>query len=158
MQYHIKAHATRYVRTKAFNLLDACVVSGLFATQLLPRDQHDLNKPPVARRYQDGLESDDCEEDLLFVVSYYPHSVGAGLGFVQPDGRARETRAALPALDDKRKWLVFRARSRVERDIWCWALNVEIEKIVRGKKEREAKLRDAGKPVRLPPNAKRTEA
>lgn len=158
MQYHIKAHATQHVRTKAFNLLDACVVSGLFATQLLPREQRNLNEPPVARRYQDGLESDDCEEDVVFVVSYYPHTAGAGMSLVQPDGRARETRAALPALDAKRKWLVFRARSRVERDIWCWALNVEIEKIVRAKKEREEKLRDAGKPVRLPPNVRQTEA
>ena len=63
MQYHIKAPATQHARAKTFNLLDAYVLSGLFAYQLLPEDQKDLNKPPVARRYQDGLETDDREED-----------------------------------------------------------------------------------------------
>jgi hypothetical protein len=50
----------------------------------------------------------------------------------------------VPSLSAKHKVTVFRTRSKVERDAWCWALGCEIEKLVRANKEREAKLRDAG--------------
>jgi hypothetical protein len=60
--------------------------------------------------------------------------------------------AKLPALDKKmakRKVAVFRTRSRLERDVWCWALNSEIEKVVKASKDREIKIRDSGGLVKL---------
>ncbi|KAI0320151.1 hypothetical protein OF83DRAFT_1053638 [Amylostereum chailletii] len=138
VQFRIKSEALFHPRrSKVVNLLDAYTASGIFAAQELPRGQYKPNSAPAARRYRDGLETNDPEEDLLFVVYYYPHTVGAGMN----------SRAAMPSLSTKRKLLVFRARSKVERDLWCSAINMEIEKIARATKEREARMRDAGKLV-----------
>ncbi len=37
----------------------------------------------------------------------------------------------VPSLNGQQKMLVLRARSKLERDEWCWALNVEMERLVR---------------------------
>lgn len=50
----------------------------------------------------------------------------------------------VPKLNGKRKLLILRARSRLERDGWCWALNSEIERLVRLHSAREAVLRETG--------------
>lgn len=50
----------------------------------------------------------------------------------------------IPALDAKHKMLVLRARSRLERDAWCWALNAEIERLVRVYSSREQAVRNDG--------------
>ena len=56
---------------------------------------------------------------------------------------------SLPSLSAKHKMLVFKARSKLERDAWCWALNTEIEKMVRVQKDREEMLRESGNLVKL---------
>ncbi|TBU28603.1 Pleckstrin homology domain-containing protein [Dichomitus squalens] len=126
-------------RDKVINLLDAYVCSGYFAAQYLPEGQYDANKPPVARRYQDGLETDDVEEDTLFIV-WYRNVRG------QAEGVRRNNAAAdVPPLKTKRKAGVFRTRSKLERDAWVWAINVEIEKVARASREREEAVRQAGR-------------
>ena len=138
IQHKIKPNALFYPRRrKVINLIDAYTASGVLAAQALPRGQYKPNAPTTARRYCDGLETKDPEEDTLFVVYYFPHTVGAGMG---PGARA-----AVPSLRSKRKLLVFRARSKVERDLWCWAINTEIEKVARATKDREERLRGLGK-------------
>ena len=122
-------------RNDTISLLDAYAVSGLFAAQSLPSGQFKPNAPIVARRYRDGLEAEEREEDTLFMLLYYPHSFGAGMG---------EGRAATPTLGANRRTMVFRARSKVERDLWCWALNLEIEKVARAQKDREMDMRSDG--------------
>jgi hypothetical protein len=39
---------------------------------------------------------------------------------------------------------VFRARSKLDRDSWAWAINWEIERLVRRRREREERLRGFG--------------
>lgn len=56
---------------------------------------------------------------------------------------------SVPALSMKQKVLVLKTRSRIERDAWCWALNTEIEKMVRVQKDREEKLRETGQLIDL---------
>lgn len=51
---------------------------------------------------------------------------------------------SVPPLSAKRKIAVYRTRSKLERDAWVWAIKSEIEKAVRGTKEREALVRSAG--------------
>ncbi|THH16545.1 hypothetical protein EW146_g4095 [Bondarzewia mesenterica] len=144
IQYHMKADSVHHRRQgRAINLLDAYTASGVFAAQSLPSGQYRANGPPMARRYQDGLENDDAEEDTLFVLYYYPHSVGAGVDGIEVQAKGKDE-APIPKLSAERKLMVFRTRSRVERDVWCWALNTEIEKLVRAKAEREEKMRHAG--------------
>ncbi|KAH9922789.1 Pleckstrin homology domain-containing protein [Epithele typhae] len=143
VQFHITGRASLYHRKdKVFTLLDAYVCSGYFAAQYLPDGQYDANAPPVARRYQDGLETDDCEEDTLFVL-WFRKVRGAA-----PGVRRNSNGAEVPPLSAKRSVAVFRTRSKLERDAWVWAINVEIEKLVRASREREEAVRQAGN---LPP-------
>lgn len=50
----------------------------------------------------------------------------------------------VPSLNGQQKMLVLRARSKLERDEWCWALNVEMERLVRLHSVREAAVRQQG--------------
>jgi hypothetical protein len=129
--------------------MDAYVCSGYFAALSLPSGQYNPTVPGMPRRYQDGLEADDPEEDVLFMVWYHPHAPTID---TEKDPKTNVDATALqsvPTLSAKRKLMVFRTRSRLERDSWCWALNCEIEKIVRRRKAREEKLRETGGLVEL---------
>lgn len=123
---------------RVISLIDAYVCSGYFAAQILPAGQYNANCGAVARRYGDGLETDDSEEDILFVIWYRPHAAPNNL----LDGKTQAD--VIPPLSSKKKVLVFRTRSKLERDAWCWALNCEIERIARNQREREIELRDGG--------------
>lgn len=114
---------------KKINLGNAYVLSGFLAAQLLPRDQF---QDIAALRYGDGLEVDDDDVDRLFVILYYSQKYSS------------ENPPKLPLLKMKRKMAVFKTRSKLERDSWCWALNCEIERIMRSRPEYEDKLRNQG--------------
>ncbi|KAI8978669.1 Pleckstrin homology domain-containing protein [Trametes punicea] len=143
VQYHITGRASlHHEKDKVIPLLDAYICSGYFAAQYLPEGQYDANAPAVARRYQDGLEADDSEEDTLFIIWYRtPKGLAAGV-------RRNNAAADIPPLTAKRKAAVFRTRSKLERDAWVWAINAEIEKVVRASREREEAVRSAGELVR----------
>jgi Pleckstrin homology domain len=53
---------------KTINLLDAYVTSGYFAA--LELDEGNKLFEPKARRFQDGLETDDADMDTLIVIRY----------------------------------------------------------------------------------------
>ncbi|KAI0657423.1 Pleckstrin homology domain-containing protein [Cubamyces menziesii] len=139
VQFHITGHTSlHHRRDKVIPLLDAYICSGYFAAQYLPDGQYDANAPAVARRYQDGLETDDSEEDTLFVIWYrVPKGLSAGV-------RRNNAGADIPPLTAKRKVAVFRTRSKLERDAWVWAINAELEKVVRASRTREEAVRSAG--------------
>lgn len=119
-------------RRGMIHLLDAYVFSGYLAAQYLPQGQYHPDDPALPRRYQDGLESDDLDEDTLFMVWW--HKVG---GPQVPEN-------TIPPLAAKRKVSVYRTRSKLERDAWVWAIKAEIEKAVRGAQDRESKVREVG--------------
>ncbi|KAG5650961.1 hypothetical protein H0H81_010399 [Sphagnurus paluster] len=112
----------------------------------LPKGQYTASASAEPRRYQDGLETDDPEEDMLFLIWYRSQ-----ITKIEAPGQTNDagSQQGLPALSAKRKLLVFRTRSKLERDAWCWALNCEIEKLARSHKQREAKLRSTGSLVSL---------
>ncbi|KAF8158329.1 Pleckstrin homology domain-containing protein [Crassisporium funariophilum] len=132
---------------KKINLLDAYVCSGYFAALTLPSGEYTPNAVPTAKRYQDGLETDDRDEDILFMIWYrsQPQMNNAD----QDPTVTPVNSKSVPTLSAKNKMLVFKTRSNLERDAWCWALNSEIEKIVRAQKDREEKLRETGNLVKL---------
>ena len=141
-----------YQKRKTINLIDAYVCSGYFAAQALPPGQFRPDMPVTARRYADGLETDDPEEDTLFMLWYHPHPVGAGddAGAQVPAmrvGKGPVRSAVIPPLSGKRKVALFRTRSKLERDAWCWALNTEIEKVARDNSQREIRMRETGEIV-----------
>lgn len=122
--------------------MDAYVCSGYLAALALPRGQYDANKTTTPRKYQDGLEADDIEEDMLFVIWHLPRSI-----LTEPqhgDITSPPFPKAIPPLSAKRKALLCRTRSRLERNAWCWALGAEIERVIRSHKDREVKLRQSG--------------
>ena len=149
IQFQIKPTASLYYqKRKTINLIDAYVCSGYFAAQALPAGQFRPDMPATARRYADGLETDDPEEDTLFMLWYRFHAVGAGDETVSSPavqikkGPARS--AVIPPLSAKRKVALFRTRSKLERDAWCWALNTEIEKVAHSNPQREIAMRETG--------------
>ncbi|KZT73767.1 hypothetical protein DAEQUDRAFT_761746 [Daedalea quercina L-15889] len=127
-------------RDRLINLLDASVVSGYLAAQYLPEGEYDPDAPRIARRYQDGLETDDGDEDTLFML--WHRTVKSGADEIEHIRQAAGE--AAPSLKMKRKLAVFRTRSKLERDAWVWAINAEIEKVVRATTEREERIREAG--------------
>lgn len=141
-------------KRKTINLIDAYVCSGYFAAQTLPSGQFKPDTPATARRYADGLETDDPEEDTLFMLWYRSHPVGAGdEAGSSPAAQLRSgppRSAVVPPLSAKRKVALFRTRSKLERDSWCWALSTEIEKVARSSSHREIKMRGTGDIVRDP--------
>ena len=128
---------------KKTNLMDAYVCSGYLAALGLPQGQYNPTDNMAARRYQDGLETDDPEEDRLFMVWYLPQAAVTNGAITL--GATPVMPKAVPALSARKKVLICRTRSKLERDAWCWALNSEIEKIVRAQKEREELLRETGR-------------
>lgn len=131
IEFHITGTSLHHRRRRTIHLLDAYICSGYLAAQHLPEGQYHPDDPPLPRRYQDGLESDDLEEDTLFIV-WWHRSV------------AKVPETTVPALAKKWSKSVYRTRSKLERDAWVWAIKSEIEKAVRGAKEREVKVREAG--------------
>lgn len=149
LQYHIKTKSKVHPVCKVkINLVDAYVCSGYFAALSLPRGQFDPSAPPVPRRYQDGLETDDGEDDTMFMIWYRKQAPSAvGVEPTQGEESLAGFSQAVPPLSAKRHVAIFRARSKLERDAWCWALSCEIERLVRGQKERERKMRERGRLV-----------
>jgi len=112
-------------------------------------DQFSPCDASVPRRYQDGLEADDPDEDMLFMVWYRHHAPVADELATGNGGDAVAQDGPVHGLSAKRKLMVFRTRSKLERDAWCWAINCQIEKLVRTAKEREEKLRQTGGLINL---------
>ncbi|EGN92139.1 hypothetical protein SERLA73DRAFT_117776 [Serpula lacrymans var. lacrymans S7.3] len=143
VQYHVTPKSSlHHRRTKDINLLDAYVCSGYLAAMSLRRSEYNPGTTTFARRYQDGLEAVDLNEDVIFVIWYRKKILPS----LSPEGLSGQTN--IPSLSAKKKIAVFRARSKVERDAWCWALNCEIEKLVRVHKDREEQLRETGGPMK----------
>jgi len=140
--------------SKEIGLPDAYVCSGYFAALALRRSEYSPELPNLPRRYEDGLETDEREEDELFMIWYRPSSVSVlvapqGGRSNAPAGGFQPTRP-VPRLSRKGfKLAVFRTRSKIERDAWCWALGCEIEKLVRDNREREHRVREARGLVQL---------
>lgn len=138
VQYRIRTNSLLHPIVKKICLSDAYVSSGYLAALVLPGSEFDPSKLPVGRRFQDGLETDDKDEDVIFMICYRPRSRHT------PDTLYHTNTTNVPPLSSKQKTLVFRTRSKLERDSWCWAINCEIERTVRMQKGRENAIRNNG--------------
>ncbi|KAF8650148.1 hypothetical protein AX16_005383 [Volvariella volvacea WC 439] len=137
VHYQINSNSVLHRRTQKTNLADAYVYSGYLAALTLPSGEYDPNRDPTPRRYSDGLETNDTDEDTLCTIWYNPQAP------TTQDGPQASTKA-VPALSYKRQRLVIRSRSRLERDAWCWALNHEIERLARKQRGWEEQVRSNG--------------
>ena len=154
IEFHITGTSLHHRRKGIVHLLDAYVCSGYLAAQHLPKGQYHPDDPPLPRRYMDGLESDDLEEDTMFMVWWHLSSSSSSTSAAASSGASSKSKekvseskspeSRVPGLAKKRKISVYRTRSKLERDAWVWAIKSEIEKAVRASKEREEKVRQAG--------------
>ncbi|CAL1713133.1 unnamed protein product [Somion occarium] len=150
VQFHVTGTPSLHHRRHlTVNLLDAYVCSGYIAAQRLPPGQYHPDTPSLPRRYRDGLESDESDEDTIFMIWYRRHvpseeMIQAAHPVASTDG-TKTMHADVPPLNAKRKLGVYRTRSKLERDAWVWAINVEIDKAVRRTRERETRIRETGK-------------
>ena len=139
MQFKMSKHLKKLNHQNTrISLVDAYVVSGYYAALSLSADEYDPNAPPTARLFADGLETRDTAEDTLFILWYRPHS--------QYDVDELN-KTPIMQLSARHRKLILRARSRLERDMWCWAINSEIERLARQTKEREKRIREMGTPI-----------
>ncbi|KAL7420775.1 hypothetical protein Q5752_004727 [Cryptotrichosporon argae] len=127
-------------RHSRFPLFGAYVYSGMLAQDELREAVHEAAFAPSARVYQDGLQSTDGAEDTTFAVR---------IGWTR---RARQPWD----LADGEKWdsvklsmqppalLMCRARSKLERDRWVWAINAETERQTRRHVQHGQRWREHG--------------
>jgi Pleckstrin homology domain len=93
-------------------------------------------------RYQERAVEEPRHYDILQGSATAATATTAS---VPSDAKANITGSKdVPALNGQQKMLVLRARSKLERDQWCWALNVEMERLVRLHSVREAVVRQQG--------------
>ncbi|KAF7314273.1 hypothetical protein MKEN_00899900 [Mycena kentingensis (nom. inval.)] len=156
VQFRISPKSSLHLAVnKKISLADAYVCSGFIAASSLPNGQYNADDAPLPRRYHDGLETDDPDEDTMFILWYHPHKAAANIalrplddddedGEHEAEHRRQDGVPRPPMLGSKCKAVVFRCRNRLERDTWCWALNCEIEKLARVQREREEEVRNAG--------------
>ncbi|EUC60236.1 spore wall assembly-like protein, putative, partial [Rhizoctonia solani AG-3 Rhs1AP] len=143
--YHITPNVTAYHHhSRTVNLADAYVYSGQIAVRSLPRAAGVDSRQKIPRRYQDGLESDDSEEDTTFIIWYRPHSTHIPLDPLLSSEPANKDAPTIAPLSGKHKLIICKARSRLERDAWCWVLNTEIERLSRMLSTREKHMRNQG--------------
>ncbi|KAJ1303415.1 hypothetical protein OPQ81_011606 [Rhizoctonia solani] len=143
--YHITPNVTSYHHhSRTVNLADAYVYSGQIAMRSLPRAAGVDSRQKIPRRYQDGLESDDSEEDTTFIIWYRPHSTHVPSAPLLSSESAAKDEPTIAPLGGKHKLIICKARSRLERDAWCWALNTEIERLSRLLSTREKHMRNQG--------------
>jgi len=146
-------------RIANLDLKDCYIYSGLLTeSDLLYQNQtFDANKPghhALPRIYlEDGWTSTDEDVMTTFVIwhgkakSWFRSEEGAGGGEQQRKEGKRTRIKRVAKLGSKGRSVVFRARSRAERDHWVLAIQNEIER-VQGDAA-DFRLEEAAEPTRI---------
>lgn len=117
-------------RHLSLSLRDCYIYSGLITeNDLLYQNQtFDSNTPgrhSLPRIYQDGMTSHDEDTMTCFVLW---HGMRRSL-FKTTDDEGRTVRHRVTQLGAAGKCIVFKARSRLERDAWVMSIGMEIERL-----------------------------
>ncbi|KAL1412835.1 hypothetical protein Q8F55_000584 [Vanrija albida] len=148
-------------RQMVYPLFGAYVYSGLLAHDELTDAVHEAAFNPSARIYGDGLQTTDGVEDCSFAVRItWPTAKHKHKAAAQPwdeagdndndngnDSGKKSAGSSFipPALTHKPpQLLLFRARCKLERDRWVWAINAEMERQARQHLREEEVLRNHG--------------
>ncbi|KAG0128010.1 hypothetical protein HOY82DRAFT_623252 [Tuber indicum] len=117
-------------RHLSLSLRDCYIYSGLITEdELLYQNQtFDSNTPgrhALPRVYQDGMTSHDGDTMTCFVIW---HGMRRNIFKTKDDG-GKTVRHRVTALGQTGKSIVFKARSRLERDAWVMSIGMEIERL-----------------------------
>ncbi|WVR06432.1 hypothetical protein IAU60_003463 [Kwoniella sp. DSM 27419] len=146
VSFKMKRKDAFHLRKKRYPLFGAYVYSGMLALEELPGSPSGDGLATEAKVYQDGLQSADGPEDTTFCVRLSTHPSIWGKKTTQPWEMEEEAEFLPPGLSKKPPvLLIFRARSKLERDRWVWAINAEMERQVRSHVKQEEALREYGK-------------
>ncbi|WWD18499.1 hypothetical protein CI109_102951 [Kwoniella shandongensis] len=151
VSFKIKRKDSFHPRKKRYPLFGAYVYSGMLAQDELHEASNSDAFSTQARVYQDGLQSSDPAEDTTFCLRLPTSPSRWGKKRTQPWEMEEDADFLPPGLSKKpATLLIFRARSKLERDRWVWAINAEMERQVRSHLKQEEALREYGKvPDRL---------
>ncbi|WRT67825.1 uncharacterized protein IL334_004799 [Kwoniella shivajii] len=157
VSFKIKKKSAFHTRSKRYSLFGAYVYSGMLALDEMPSSTSGSSTTndafsSQARVYQDGLQSSDGPEDTTFCVRLaLPSSKWSKKSVNHPweeEGEGEKdglNNLVIPDLTKKAtQLLIFRARSKLERDRWVWATNAEMERQVRSHQKQEDALRNHG--------------
>lgn len=117
----------------SLSLTDCYIYSGLVTeSDLLYQNQtFDSNSPgryTLPRIYPDGYTSYDEDTMTCFVLW---HGTRRSL-FTTKDDEGKKIRHRVPQLGTKGRAIVFKARSRLERDMWVMSIAIEIDRLNSG--------------------------
>nr|XP_018262424.1 uncharacterized protein I303_05441 [Kwoniella dejecticola CBS 10117]OBR84582.1 hypothetical protein I303_05441 [Kwoniella dejecticola CBS 10117] len=158
VSFKIKKKNAFHTRKKRYPLFGAYVYSGMLALDELPSPNSNDIFTSQSRVYQDGLQSSDGAEDTTFCVrlttSPYSSTNSSKKAWTtrkkvtQPwenEDLTQDQEFLPPDLSkNPNQLLIFRARSKLERDRWVWAINAEMERQVRSHIKQEEILRNHG--------------
>ncbi|WVQ65819.1 uncharacterized protein L199_003997 [Kwoniella botswanensis] len=153
ISFKIKKKNAFHTRKKRYPLFGAYVYSGMLALDEIPSTSSSDAFTSESRVYQDGLQSSDGAEDTTFCVrltspSSSKKEKGWGKKVTQPwenQDLVKDQNFLPPDLSKRpSQLLIFRARSKLERDRWVWAINAEMERQVRSHVKQEEILRNHG--------------
>ncbi|WVQ83201.1 hypothetical protein IAT38_005340 [Cryptococcus sp. DSM 104549] len=143
--FKIKRTAAFHPRKKKYILFGAYAYSGLLARDEIHEPSSQDAFTSEQRVYQDGLQSGDGPEDTTFCVRLAIPGSKWGKKATNPWELKDGQHFVPPGLSTSPKsLLIFRARSKLERDRWVWAINAEMERQVRAHTGQEKVLRDYG--------------
>lgn len=137
-------------RRQQYSLLDAYIYSGFLAEAELTSVLHEDFWLGEARVYQDGLQCADDVQDCTFVlwlrrVETKRRRLKRIAGTRQAIADADKHYSPVPLGRAPAKTLIFRARSKLERDQWIWAIKQDMENQGRVHTERAKRIREDGR-------------
>ncbi|KAK4686458.1 hypothetical protein P7C73_g3664, partial [Tremellales sp. Uapishka_1] len=132
-------------RKQRYLLFGAYVYSGLLAQEEVHEAVDEDGFFTRPRVYQDGLQTGDGAEDTTFCVRLSSKAGWKG-SHVKPWEEEDIVDGFVPPALSKKPpvLLIFRTRSKLERDRWVWAINAEMERQVRRHIGQEDKSRQLG--------------
>ncbi|ORY24284.1 Pleckstrin homology domain-domain-containing protein [Naematelia encephala] len=145
VSFKVKSRDCFLPRKNNYPLFGAYVYSGMLAQDELHESVNEGGFQNTARVYQDGLQSSDGAEDTTFCVRLPIPTSTWGKRRTQPWEMEEEADFFPPGLSSTPPaLLIFRARSKLERDRWVWGINAEMERQVRSHVKQEEALRQLG--------------
>ncbi|KIR57141.1 spore wall assembly protein [Cryptococcus gattii Ru294] len=148
VSFKVTGKASFHVRKKNYPLFGAYTYSGLLAHEEIHEPHNRDAFFSQYRVYQDGLQSSDGPDDTTFCIRLAISGSHSSENASNPwHSSDNEDHTSIKLSKSPRSLLIFRARSKLERDRWVWAINAEVERQVRAHLDQQNRFRAYGKVI-----------
>ncbi|OXM79382.1 spore wall assembly-related protein [Cryptococcus neoformans Bt63] len=148
VSFEVTGKASFHVRKKNYPLFGAYTYSGLLAHDEIHEPHNRDAFLPQHRVYQDGLQSFDGPEDTTFCIRLAISGSRSEANTSNPwDSSDYRDHTSMKLSKSPTSLLIFRARSKLERDRWVWAINAEVERQARAHLDQQNLFRTYGKVI-----------